>query len=66
MEGESKKESDSSEEVVKLRERLGEVNRVLLTLEWDKQNNQLNPGMESKYQKLVTERKELNKKISES
>ena len=58
-------QTDSNEETTRMRDRLGEINRILLTLEWDKQNNQFNPGMESKYTKLVTEREELTKKLGE-
>ena len=66
MTGEREGRTDSNEETTSMRERLGEVNRILLTFEWDKQNNQFNPGMESKYAKLVTERDELTKKLDEA
>ena len=53
----------SNTDQMKIRERLNDVNRKLLTLEWDKRNNQLNPGMEAKYTKLRTERAELEKLV---
>ena len=38
-----------------LKEKLGEINKKLLTMEWDKEHNQLNAGMESTYTELKTE-----------
>ena len=53
----------TQDEKVQLREKLNSVNRKLLTLQWDKDHNQLNSGMESKYNELKTQEEKLQKQI---
>ncbi len=61
----SSKQSDIGEEVLlQIKEKLGEVNRQLLTMDWDKRHNQFNPGMEAKYSQLKAEHDTLVKKLS--
>jgi len=50
--------------ISRIKEKLGEINRILLTLDWDKRHNQLNPGMEAKYNQLKTEHDVLTKKLT--
>lgn len=48
-----------------LRERLDYLRRNLLTLEWDKKHNQLNRGMESRFEELKKEYTELKGRLPE-
>ncbi|HIG98442.1 TPA: hypothetical protein HA231_03390 [Candidatus Woesearchaeota archaeon] len=46
-----------------MEERLSEVRKRVMTLEWDKSHSQLNSGMEQKYGQLKAEQEELQKKV---
>ena len=61
---EEKPEQDGLRQVSRLKERLREVNKKLLTMEWDKENNQLNVGMEEVYSELKEERSKLTARIN--
>ena len=45
-------------------ERLKFLNKMIMTLEWDKGNQQLNPGMEVKLEDYLKERTKLHDKLS--
>lgn len=51
----------SAEQVL---ERMSDMRKTLLTLEWDKKQNQIHFGMEEKYNKLKEEYKALEKQLS--
>jgi len=55
--------SVSEEKRSELKEKLSEINKKLLTMEWDKDHNQLNAGMEVKYTELKTEHDKLQAQI---
>ncbi|MBS3132780.1 hypothetical protein J4470_01445 [Candidatus Woesearchaeota archaeon] len=61
---EVKQESISDQKRVELKEKLGDINKKLLTMEWDKKHNQLNAGMEPKYAELKEEHDKILKKIN--
>jgi len=63
---EAKQEPVSDQKRVKLKEKLGDINKKLLTMEWDKKHNQLNIGMESKYTELKAEHDKILKQIDGS
>jgi len=48
-----------------LDEKLAELRKKVMTLEWDKSHNQLNSSMESKYMQIRTEFEILQKKVDE-
>jgi hypothetical protein len=45
-----------------LKEKLAELRKKILTFEWDKDHNQLNAGMESKFLQTKEEYEKLKKK----
>ncbi len=47
-----------------LKERLESVDKQLMTMEWDKEHNQLNAGIEEKYAKLKAEHDAIIKKMN--
>ena len=57
-------EAVTEKQKIQLKERLGEINKVLLTMEWDKKHNQLNIGMEDKYTELKAEHEKILAKIN--
>lgn len=59
-----KQDSLSDESKQKLKEQLSEVDRQLRTMDWDKQQNQFNPGMEEKYAQLKAEHDTITKKLA--
>jgi len=61
---EVKQDSVSEQQKIELKEKLGDINKKLLTMEWDKKHNQLNSGMESKYTELKEEHDKIVKKIN--
>ena len=64
-ENSSEKQTEASDGVtLQLKEKLGEIDRQLLTMEWDKKQNQFNPGMESKYIQLKAEHDSITKKLN--
>jgi len=56
---ETKSEELSEEQQTAIKEKLSDINKRLLTLEWDKKHNQLNAGMEVKYTELKAEHDKL-------
>lgn len=46
-------------------ERMSEMRKILLTLEWDKNHNQIHVGMEEKYNKLKEEYASLENQLNE-
>ena len=66
MDEEAKQEPVSEQKQTELKEKLGDINKKLLTMEWDKKHNQLNIGMESKYTELKTEHDKILKQINGS
>jgi hypothetical protein len=48
-----------------LEQRLSELRKRVMTLEWDKSHNQLNSGMEEKYILIKAEFEALQKKVGE-
>ena len=62
----AKQEPVSDQKRTELKEKLGDINKKLLTMEWDKKRNQLNIGMESKYTELKAEHDKLLKQIDGS
>ena len=63
---EAKQKPISDQKQVELKEKLGDINKKLLTMEWDKKHNQLNIGMESKYTELKAEHDKILKEIDGS
>ena len=63
---EAKQEPVSDQKRIDLKEKLGDINKKLLTMEWDKKHNQLNIGMESKYTELKAEHDKILKQINGS
>lgn len=57
-------EPASEEQKAEIKEKLHDINKKLITMEWDKRHNQLNAGMESKYTQLKAEQDKLLKQIS--
>ena len=55
----------NEKQIIELKERLSNINKRLLTLEWDKKHNQLNAGMEEKYAELKAEHDKLVAEINE-
>jgi hypothetical protein len=62
---EAKQEPVSDQKRVELKEKLGDIKKKLLTMEWDKKHNQLNIGMESKYAELKAEHDKILKQIND-
>jgi hypothetical protein len=60
-----KEQSLSDETKIELKEKLREINRQLMTMDWDKKHNQLNPGIELKYSQLRTEHDKIVKELGE-
>ena len=56
-------EKVSEQQRVKLKEKLGEIDKKILTMEWDKDHNQLNMGMESRYVELKAEHDKIVEQI---
>jgi len=54
-----------NEDVGTLKERFDYLKKRLLTLEWDKEHNQLNAGMEYKYEEFKKEFAELETRFRE-
>lgn len=50
-------------EMVKIRERLSEIKGKMLTLKWDDEHGQLNPGKKSFYEKLKVECHDLEQQL---
>ncbi|MBI2176449.1 hypothetical protein HYU40_03850 [Candidatus Woesearchaeota archaeon] len=46
-----------------MKERLRDMKKRIMTLEWDKSHNQLNSSMELKYSQIKTECETLQKKV---
>ncbi len=46
-----------------MKEKLREMNKRLMTLEWDKSHNQLNSSMELKYSQIKVDFEALQKKV---
>ena len=63
---EDNSQMEESEDKASLKEKLGEIERQLMTLQWDKDRDQLNPGVEAKYSRLKTEKEELLRKLKEN
>ncbi|MAG16314.1 hypothetical protein CMO88_04590 [Candidatus Woesearchaeota archaeon] len=63
-EAETKPEELSEQKRIELKEKLNEIDKRLLTMEWDKRHNQLNAGMEEKYTELKTEHDKLLAQIN--
>jgi len=55
-----------NENIDALKERFDYLKKRLLTLEWDKTHNQLNAGMEYKYEEFKKELAELESRFRES
>ncbi len=53
----------SQQEEKETEEKLSYVRKRILTLEWDKENNQLNAGMLKQYEDLKKELNSLNEKL---
>ena len=66
MEQEKSGDEVSEMQIYEMKERLNELNRKILTLEWDKEHNQLNFGMEGKYSELKEERSKLTERINDN
>lgn len=56
----------TEKQVTELKERLESISKQLMTMEWDKEHNQLNAGVEEKYAKLKAEHDAIVKKMSGS
>jgi hypothetical protein len=56
-------ESITEQQRAKLKEKLGEIDKKLLTMEWDKEHNQLNMGMEGRYVELKAEHDKIVEQI---
>ena len=54
-----------NESLENIRERMSDMRKTLLTLEWDRRHNQIHIGMESRYNKLKEEYGALEKQLSE-
>jgi len=61
---EQTQEPVSEEQKAEIKEKLHEINKKLITMEWDKRHNQLNAGMESKYAQLQAEQDKLLKQMN--
>ena len=61
---EQTQEPVSEEQKAEIKEKLHEINKKLITMEWDKRHNQLNAGMESKYAQLKAEQDKLLKQMN--
>jgi len=61
---EAKQEEATERQQSELKEKLSDINKRLLTLEWDKKHNQLNAGMEEKYTELKAEHDKLLAQIN--
>ena len=48
-----------------MKEKLSDLRKRIMTLEWDKGHNQLNSSMEAKYAQIKTECEALQKKIDD-
>ena len=48
-----------------MKEKLSDLRKRIMTLEWDKSHNQLNSSMEAKYAQIKTECEALQKKIDD-
>ena len=46
-----------------MKDKLSELRKRIMTLEWDKSHNQLNSSMEVKYAQIKTEYETLQKKV---
>ena len=57
-------EKVTEQQRARLKEKLNEIDKKLLTMEWDKQHNQLNMGVESKYVELKAEHDKLLEQIN--
>jgi len=57
---------EENENIDTLKERFDYLKKRLLTLEWDKTHNQLNAGMEYKYEEFKKELAELESRFKES
>ncbi len=56
----------TEKQVSELKGRLEAVDKQLMTMEWDKEHNQLNAGIEEKYAQLKAEHDAIVKKINGS
>ncbi len=48
-----------------MKEKLSDLRKKVMTLEWDKSHNQLNSSMEAKYAQIKTECEALQKKVDD-
>ena len=67
MEGKDEKQAENSlseQQRTELSGRLSDINKKLLTMEWDRKHNQLNAGMETKYAQLKEEHDKIIERIS--
>ena len=53
----------SKERATEIKETLYELNRKLLTLEWDNNRNQINPYKKMKYEQLLAEKVNLESEL---
>ena len=65
MENEESSKEISEPQMSRMKERLNEIKKKLLTLEWDKDHNQLNFGMQGKYSELKDEHSKLTAMIND-
>jgi len=64
LDADTEQEAITEQQRANLKERLGQINKQLLTFAWDKDHNQLNIGMESKYTELKAEHDKIMAKIN--
>ncbi len=64
LDGVKKMEVETSQQEEKeTEERISHIRKRILTLEWDKENNQINAGMLKQYEDLKKEFSSLNEKL---
>lgn len=56
----------TEKQLSELKGRLEAVDKQLMTMEWDKEHNQLNAGVEEKYAQLKAEHDAITKKMNGS
>lgn len=64
METQEKSDNNKNLKEEDILERLSDMRKTLLTLEWDKKHNQIHFGMEEKYNKLKEEYEALEKQLN--
>jgi hypothetical protein len=55
----------SQERIAEVQERIRELNRRLLTLEWDLNRNQINPYKKMEYERLKAEQLDLEQELEQ-